>query len=257
MNEKCRLEQGDGGTVKTNDRSDLVRVAVLDFDGTVARGQSGSLLSTYLWRHGFISPRRTIALAWWGIRYKLGLPQRQDEARELVFGALAGHDAEEVDRILSSFYAEVMSSRIRPAAIREVARLHEDGCKALLVSATFDVIAREAARTIGADGYIATEMERDDRGYYTGRVHGTVVEGAEKVWSSVRWCDAHYGPGAWEFAYAYGDHRSDLGILSVAHEGAFAVCPHRAMASLSRARGWQIVDWDEEDGVGESGACRR
>jgi len=119
-----------------------------------------------------------------------------------------------------------MADRIRPVAVREIARRHEEGCKTLLVSATFSGIARRAALAVGADGYIATEMERDEHGNYTGRVLGTVVEGAEKVWASVRWCDAHYGPGAWEFAYAYGDHRSDLGILSVAREGSFAVCPN-------------------------------
>ena len=198
-----------------------------------------------------------VALGWWGVRYKLGLPKRQNEARELVFGALAGHAADEVDSILSSFYDEVMADRVRPAAVREIARRREEGCETLLVSATFSVIARRAALAVGADGYIATEMERDDHGNYTGRVLGTVVEGAEKVWASVRWCDAHYGPGTWEFAYAYGDHRSDLGILSVAREGAFAVCPNHAMAGMSRARDWQVLDWDEEDEKEESGAGRR
>jgi len=235
----------------------MVRVAVFDFDGTVVRGQSGALLAAYLWRHGLISPKRAVALGWWGVRYKLGLPKRQNEARELVFGALAGHAADEVDSILSSFYDEVMADRVRPAAVREIARRREEGCETLLVSATFSVIARRAALAVGADGYIATEMERDDHGNYTGRVLGTVVEGAEKVWASVRWCDAHYGPGTWEFAYAYGDHRSDLGILSVAREGAFAVCPNHAMAGMSRARDWQVLDWDEEDEKEESGAGRR
>jgi len=175
----------------------MVRVAVFDFDGTVVRGQSGALLATYLWRHGLVSPKRVVALGWWGVRYKLGLPKRQNEARELVFGAFGGHPANEVDDLLSSFYDEVMADRIRPVAVREIARRHEEGCKTLLVSATFSGHRSQGCLAVGADGYIATEMERDEHGNYTGRVLGTVVEGAEKVWASVRWCDAHYGPGAW------------------------------------------------------------
>ena len=66
------------------------KVAVFDFDGTSIDGQSGSLFTRYLFSHGMMSPARLARLAWWGIRYKLHLPFRQDEAREVVFGALRG-----------------------------------------------------------------------------------------------------------------------------------------------------------------------
>ncbi len=97
------------------------RVAVFDFDGTTIDGQSGSLFTRYLLSHGLMSPLRLARLVWWGARYKLHLPYRQDEARELVFGSLAGRTSEEVDAVMTGFHDEVLAPLYRPQALDEVA----------------------------------------------------------------------------------------------------------------------------------------
>ena len=101
------------------------RVAVFDFDGTSIEGQSGSLFTRYLFSRGLMSPLRLAKLTWWGIRYKLHLPFRQDEARELVFGSLAGRTSEEVDAIMTGFHDEVLAPLYRPQALSELAWCHE------------------------------------------------------------------------------------------------------------------------------------
>lgn len=218
-------------------------VAVFDFDGTSIRGQSGSLLTRYLFRNGIMSPRRLARLIWWGVRYKLHLPYRQAESRELVFGALAGWGAEEVDALMGRFHDEVIAPLYRPRALEEVRRCHEAGLTVLLVSATFEPIARLGARTMGADGYVATRMELDPSGSYTGRVDGPVVAGAEKYRAAERWCDERLGRGRWSLEATYGDHHTDVDLLSRARRP-FAVCPGKTLAATARRRGWQILDWD-------------
>ena len=219
------------------------RVAVFDFDGTTVRGQSGALFTRYLFSSGRMSPARLARLLWWGIRYKLHLPYRQDESRELVFGALRGRSAGEVDAIMEHFHDEVLAPLYRPQAIAEVQRRHEAGDVVLLVSATFEPIAAVAARAMGADGYIATRMERDATGAYTGRVDGPVIAGPEKWLAVERWCDEHLGRGAWVLERAYADHHSDADLLARARI-ACAVCPGKTLALTARRRGWSIVDWD-------------
>ena len=59
-------------------------VAVFDFDGTLIDGQSGTLFTRYLRSNGMMSPGSFVRLAWWGIRYKLHFPFKQEEARELM-----------------------------------------------------------------------------------------------------------------------------------------------------------------------------
>lgn len=218
-------------------------VAVFDFDGTSISGQSGALLTRYLFRNGIMSPRRVMRLIWWGVRYKLHLPYRQAEARELVFGAMAGWEAGRVDALMERFHDEAVAPLYRPRALEEARRCREEGLTVLLVSATFEPIARLGARMMGADGYAATRMELDPSGYYTGRVDGPVVAGAEKCRAVERWCDARFGRGGWSLEAAYGDHHTDVELLSRARRP-FAVCPGKTLAATARRRGWQILDWD-------------
>ncbi len=220
------------------------RLAVFDFDGTSIDGQSGALFSVYLWRHGLMSVPRALALSWWGLRYKLHLPQSQDEARELVFGALEDLGHRDIDKIMHEFHESVLKDRYRPEALAEVAKRRKEGCVTLLVSATFAPIAADAAKTLGADDYIATGMECDADGNYTGRVAGTVVQGPEKVVAVTRWADAHLGKGAWTLAYAYGDHHTDATLLSAAAK-CYAVCPGETLRKLARQHGWEVLEWGD------------
>lgn len=217
-------------------------VAVFDFDGTLIDGQSGTLFTRYLRSNGMMSPGSFARLVWWGIRYKLHLPFKQEEARELVFGALHGCGSDEVDALMGHFHDEVLAPRYRPLALSEVRGCHDDGLVVLLVSATFAPIARLAAERIGADGFVATEMERDASGAYTGRVDGPVVAGEEKCRAVTAWCNAHLGPGAWRLERAYADHHTDADLLEIA-DSAYAVCPGKTLAISARKHGWPVLDW--------------
>lgn len=219
-------------------------VAVFDFDGTVIDGQSGWLISLYLNSKHLVSLSRATRLIWWGVRYKLGLPHREEEARELVLGAVSHMKPEEVDQIMCEFHDEILVPLYRQKAIDEIHRREEEGCGTLLLSATFQQIADRAAEYLSMTGAVATELERAEDGSYTGHVSGDVIEGESKPLAAERWADARYGKGAWRLAYAYGDHRSDAQLLEHADE-AFAVCPKKALKPLAKKGGWTILDWED------------
>ena len=220
------------------------RVAVFDFDGTVIDGQSGWLISLYLNRKDLVSFSRAARLVWWGIRYKFGLPHREEEARELVLGAISDKSPEEVDQIMLDFHDEVLLPLYRDQAVEEIKRRNEEGCITLLLSATFQQIADRAAECLSMTGAVATELERAEDGSYTGRVKGEVVEGDYKPVAAARWADEHCGKGSWTLAYAYGDHKSDAKLLEQA-EVAYAVCPKKKLVPLARRAGWTILEWGE------------
>lgn len=223
---------------------DRTRLAVFDLDGTCIDGQSGWLISVYLLKRHSVGPVAAARLLWWGIRYKAHLPHRQQESREIIFGALKRRHPDEIREMLYSFHEEVMVPRYRPEAVAEVARRKDEGMVTLLASATFHEVAECAAGYLGMDGFIATEMERDETGAYTGRVAGAVIEGKEKLRAVMRWADEHVGPRRWLVACAYGDHHSDADLLGSARE-AFAVCPDKTLRSLASKRGWTILGWSD------------
>ena len=221
---------------------DAARLAVFDYDGTIIDGQSGSLFSRYLLSKNLISLRTGSRLLWWGTRYKLHLPYRQDEARELIFRDLGSRGYDEAVRIMRAFHDEVLAPRYRVDAIQEVMRRKEEGCVTLLISATFSEIARVAATALGMDGFAATCMERDTAGNFTGRVQGEVVAGEGKCRAVRAWADERYGEGAWRVAYAYGDHFTDEPLLASA-EHPFCVCPGKTLHQIARRRSWPILNW--------------
>ena len=225
-----------------NHSQEIKRLAIFDYDGTIVSGQSGLLISRYMFSLNLMKKRHATRLIWWGIRYLLHLPHREGEARELVFKGLSGEQPEEVDSFMREFHDTVLAPLYRPKAEAEVARCKAEGYTALIVSATFSMLADMAAEYLGADAAIATVMEQDESGAYTGRVQGDVVEGKAKLDVIQRWADDHCGPGKWEISRAYADHLSDRELLeSAAHP--YAVCPGRFLRRYAVKRGWDILDW--------------
>ena len=51
------------------------------------------------------------------------------------------------------------------------------------------------------------------------------------------------GEGRWEVAFAYGDHHSDVPMLQMAVEQAYAVSPDNALEREAKQRGWTVLDW--------------
>ena len=223
----------------------IKKIAVFDFDGTVISGQSGLLFSAYLLRRHLSSVSRTLKLMWWGVRYKLHLPQRQEEARELVVGALTQYSIEFANAVMHDFHREVVEGMYRSQALEEVRRRQAEGCCVLLVSATFEPIAELAAKKLGVDAFLATKMQVGADGHYTSKVDGPVIEGAQKLVSATEWCNQHYGKGNWELAYAYGDHYSDATLLSAAQTPC-AVCPGPTLTRLASKCGWTILNWEND-----------
>ena len=217
-------------------------IAVFDLDGTLINGQSGSLISLYLLSRKVVSVPRATRLAWWGARYKLHLPQRQDEPREVIIAALHDRTPEEIRQTMRDFHDEVMVSRYRSEGVREVARRKEEGCVTLLASATFRDVAERAAEFLNMDGYVATEMQRDASGDYTGNVEGDVTEGKAKLDAVIKWASDRFGTDGWYIRYAYGDHGSDVPLLSTART-AFAVNPSYLMKLAAKRRKWAILKW--------------
>lgn len=218
-------------------------LAVFDYDGTCIDGQSGKLIATWLLKKGHLSARGARGLMWWGLCYKFHLPHRQERARELIFDDLRDYTPEEIHEIMVEFHREVLLPRYRSRALAEIKRRNEEGCATVIISATFESIACEAATYADALGFVATRMETDDTGAYTGRVLGDVIEGEAKVAAAAAWADEVLGKGAWRLAYAYGDHHSDAELLSLA-EHPTAVCPGPTLKRVANENGWPIVNWD-------------
>ena len=221
-----------------------IRIAAFDFDGTSIDGNSPVLLVRYLLEHKMLSKRVVFKILIWAAAYVLHIPQRESWVRELVFTAFEGTPKQDADTFLMQFYDEVIArqGRFRDQADNAIAMLHDAGISTWCVSATFEPIVRRACEFHNFDVQLSTEMSTDENGCYVTQVQGECIEGAQKVTAITQYADKVYGPGNWELVYAFGDHYSDIPMLSAAQH-AVAINPDHTLARRARKDGWTICDW--------------
>lgn len=219
-----------------------VQVAAFDFDGTCIRGNSPVLLVRHLARRRMLKPSVVARILGWAACYKARLPQNESWVRGLVFRAFAGRPVGEVNEFLRDFYDRFIDGRFRPDAEAAMRAHEEAGHAVVCVSATFEPIVAAAMERRPIQYAIATRMKADFQGNYTDKVEGLPIEGPEKVEALTRFCDERFGAGAWELAWAYGDHHSDRALLAAAAHPC-AVTPDRPLTRTANAEGYDILEW--------------
>ena len=219
-----------------------VEVVVFDFDDTSIEGSSPSWLVNKLIFGLKLTPLTSLKIGFWGLAYKLRLPQNEAWVRGQVFKAFAGKPREEVDQYLRNFYDKTIEPRFRPMAHKTMQEHADAGRTVIVVSASFEPIVMRAMELHPFVGQVSTRMKVDENGCYTREVDGKPVEGDEKLEAISRWCDEHFGEGGWKIVAAYGDHHSDEPMLASA-ERAYAVTPDNALERIAIKRGWPILDW--------------
>ena len=218
------------------------RVVAFDIDGTLLRGQSGTLILKYLMTRHLVRIRTIALCSWWGIRYKLHLPYRQNEPRERIFADLSQYTPEGIHTIMKMFHDDVMIPRYHADGVAQVKRHIEAGDHVALVSATFEEVAVVAREYLGCEACMGTVMERDESGRYTGAVSGETPAGDEKVRRMRTWADEKFGPGGWELVHAYGDHHTDAPMLQMA-QTPHAVNPDLMLRRFAHRKNWEILEW--------------
>ncbi len=222
---------------------DPVHVCAFDLDGTLLDGQSGSLILVYLIKRHLVGAGAFCRAAWWGVRYKLHLPHRQSEVREILIGKIKHLPTSAIEALMRDFHDEVMIPHYRADGIAELRRRKREGEFVIIVSATFDAVAQASKEYLGADAALATLMETDERGHYTGQVKGEVTAGSEKVRRIEEYADGRFGRGGWILCRAYGDHYTDAPLLESA-DACYVVNPGPTMRREAARRGWPELEWN-------------
>ena len=151
-------------------RPSRVEIAVFDFDGTSISGNSPVILVRYLQRKKMLRKRVLTRIIFWGLRYKLRLPQNESWVRGAVFSAFEGKPKEEVDRFLETFYDEHLNKIFRAKADEEIQSHLSQGREVWVVSATFEPLIRQAMKSHGRTHQFSTRMATDGPGmlYHSG-----------------------------------------------------------------------------------------
>ncbi len=228
-------------TTKPADRRTRA-AAYFDLDKTVLATSTTFALGSPMRRSGLIS---TTALARGLVAQLPYLLMGADEDQTTrLMNQLAQLSAGLERSKLMELVREALTTSIESAVYSEALDLieahHRAGHDVIIVSASIEEMVGPVAELVGADRAVATRMEVDEEGRFTGLIERSLLHGA-KV-EALREDAAAYGIDL-SRSWAYSDSISDRPMLeAVGHP--VAVNPDRELRRLATQEKWPVRDFE-------------
>lgn len=213
-----------------NDR----RAAFFGLD-TLIPGSSLYLLAQGLQRRHYYGRADLLAFAWQRLVFRASRPPEGPQDAALSF--VAGKHRPE----LRALAREIADERIVPLVYPDLAQLIEahraDGALTFVATAAPAELAEIVAEGLGMTGGLGSTAEVDDDDRYSGRLAGTILQGAAKA-GAVELHAAHNGIDL-ASSVAYSDSINDLPLLELVGR-AEVVNPDRQLRKVAQRRGWKV-----------------
>ena len=202
-------------------------IAAFDFDGTLTRGDT---LMPYLTR-GLGWPRFARALlvcAPWLAAYALRLLPNNVAKERLLRAALGGRSLDDINRWTARWLANDLAGQLQAWTLARLAWHQAAGHCCVMVSASPDIYLASAARQLGFDALLCTEMATEG-GLLTGFMRTPNCYGEQKVLRLQAWMQKSFGAAASSATlYAYGDTPGDKPMLRLANHAWYRSQPWNA-----------------------------
>jgi HAD superfamily hydrolase (TIGR01490 family) len=162
--------------------------------------------------------------------------------KEINHRLLLGHNRHpsELKPLVDSFADKMLSSNIRPGAVKAIKIDKAEGRRVVMATASYRFYSREIAERLGFDDCIGTNsiLGLDERVH--AKIDGENCYGPAKL----RMIQAWLASSGMERGHVrfYSDHASDKPAFEWADE-AVAVNPHDRLARLAKERNWRCEDW--------------
>ncbi|HEX4232855.1 MAG TPA: HAD-IB family hydrolase [Caldimonas sp.] len=230
----------------------MARLALFDLDGTLLAGDTDVLWCAFLVDEGILD-RETFGAANREVAERYANGAITADAFAAFYAAtLAGCSAAAWAPLRERFVAAAIEPRIGVAARALVAQHRTAGDRLVLTTATNRFLAEPISASLGIAELIATELDVDAGGAFTGLIRGIVNMRGGKLSRLSEWLAAQ-GRGDADLAEAtfYSDSINDLPLLSaVGHP--VVVDPDSRLAVEAMRRGWPVIRLAVSPGSGRA-----
>lgn len=198
-----------------------------DLDKTLIRKNSYEIVLNVLKRRKVISLSRFLYY-----KFILFFVRNIDKKMKKLAKVFAGVDVNRLDKIMKAFIFTEFDSIKNTKAVGELEKHNTNDKKIVLVTTSFEPIAKYAANFFHINEYVATKLEVKN-GKYTGKISGKINYKDEKVLRLAKYNFIE--------SFGYSDHNSDIPLLKkVAYR--YAVNPNKKLRSYAKNHGWFILD---------------
>lgn len=154
-----------------------------------------------------------------------------DKKMKMLARVFEGVEVARLDKIMKAFIFTEFDRIKNPKAVEELEKHNTREKKVVLVTTSFDPIAKHAAKFFNIPEYTATRLEVKNS-KYTGKILGKINYGEEKVGRLAKRDFAE--------SYAYSDHNSDIPLFKKAAYR-YAVNPNKKLERYAKNHGWFII----------------
>ena len=220
-----------------------MKLAIFDFDGTLYKEETFTLLMNHLKKHhkyGSRYKRFYLSILFPYISYKLKMYPEEKMKANLMHKYLKtfrGLSEEE----LHTYFAEVASEMKADLNNEVIARMEEhakDGYYIMIVSGSFVPLLEMIAKDLPVDHIIGTEVPFEDGMFdpYKPIDHVHATRKTELIQSFLAEKSVH-----WDESVAYGDSYSDLSVLQLVGKPV-AVAPDELLRLVANEKAWEILE---------------
>ncbi len=215
------------------------RAALFDMDRTLIRRETASLYVRYQYERGEAGLRDLARVFFWVTQYTFGVIDAPRVARKALAAYEGMPEATMVARCDDWFTSHV-ERYVADKGRAAVERHRERGDLLAIVTGATPYMARPLARRLRIDHVVASELEVDGEGRFTGRAADPLCIGEGKVVRTERL--ARELGFRLEDATFYSDSLTDLPLLERVKEP-IVVNPDPRLRRVAKRRGWAIERW--------------
>jgi HAD superfamily hydrolase (TIGR01490 family) len=222
--------------------ADTRAAAFFDLDKTIIAKSSVLAFGRPLYRGGLLSKRTIVRSVYGQVVFMLvGADEaKMEKLRVAMLQLIKGWNQSDVADIVRETLDEIVTPIIFGEALELIDVHQHAGRKVVIVSSAPEEVVRPLGDFLGVDDVIATRVEVDSRGNYTGDLafygYGPYKAEAIRAMASREGLDL-------DESYAYTDSVTDEPMLrAVGHP--VAVNPDRDLARLARDEGWPIMRFE-------------
>lgn len=226
-------------TSSADNNNTVSYLAFFDLDRTITGKISGKELARHAWRTGQMSFASLLKALTISLAYRLKLRNPLKIAGEMV-GWTKDMPVETMEKLSVEVFHDLLLPSVHSEVIPEIKFHKEKNARVIILSSSISPLCKKIADHLNVDGIICSELEVVN-GVYTGRSHGSLCFGKEKVERLKEYCmtnnaDTHD-------AWYYGDSFSDLPVLSIVGNPV-CVNPDRRLLRQALANQWKVCYWN-------------
>jgi HAD superfamily hydrolase (TIGR01490 family) len=176
----------------------------------------------------------------WVVLYKLGLVKNPLNAMKYGLSFAKGKSKIEVEIVIEDFFNTVLVKNIFKDAIEIISDHQQRNRTVVLVSNAPDILIEKLAKYLKIEKFISTQLELSNE-VYTGNIFGEIMYGEQKLLAIKKYI--HGTDYTLEKSWAYGDHDSDIYLLSSVGYPV-AVNPTGNLKNIAIKNNWPILNFN-------------